>query len=305
VRKAGSGSQPRPEQFEISGTDLKPADSNLLPVTGAGASAFTLRDQPVMLAADVALIFGVATREIVQNIKANPDIFPEKYAFELIDAEVEELRSAGLISKPGRGGSRAKPWVVTRKGAIRLATIMKSPQAIRAADIFIDIFDDMVGQLQAGAQQVAIPSPSQLVSTEQDLQLVNTARERLAGAITALFNTVIDVNRNTTVGEELQEVSSEALNHIKAWLRGKALTNDKLEAETMLVIEQARDMYERRQADLADKALDRERKVLDNVIIRIKATKEMIDMYHQLEPNALVQLTTGFRTVLPSLEHKK
>lgn len=100
-----------------------------------------------MLAADVALIFDVETREIVQNIKSNPDLFPERYAFELEDAEIERLRSAGLISKPGRGGSRALPWVVTR-----LTTIMRNPRAIQAADIF----DTIVEQLQSGSRQVSI-----------------------------------------------------------------------------------------------------------------------------------------------------
>lgn len=284
---------------EISGADLKRPRGSAL--DGAGATAFELRGQPVMLAADVALIFGVETREIVQNIKSNPDIFPEKYAFELDKREVQHLRSAGLIAKPGRGGSRALPWVVTRKGAIRLATIMRSPRAIEAADVFVDIFDAMVSQLQAGRNQVAIANPSQLVPTEQDRKMLGAVRDQLAAAMTALFDTVIDARRNTTVADELGEVSSAALNHIKAWLRGKALANDKLEAETMLIIEQARDMYERRQADLADKALDRERKALENVRVRIAVAQEMIAMYQKLEPGALAKLTSGFASAAPLL----
>lgn len=118
--------------FEISATDLKPAHMAL------AANAFNLRGEPVMLAADVSLIFHVQTREVVQNIKSNPDIFPARYAFELSPEETESLRSAGLIPKPGRGGSRAAPWVVTRKGAIRLATLMKSPRAIEATDIRVN-----------------------------------------------------------------------------------------------------------------------------------------------------------------------
>ncbi|MCK5817287.1 MAG: ORF6N domain-containing protein [Candidatus Marinimicrobia bacterium] len=87
---------------------------------------FELRGYLVMLASDVAKIFDVETRLLNQNIKANnkndPPLFPEKYAFQLTDEETECLRSSGMISKLTRGGSRATPWVVTRKGAIRLAT---------------------------------------------------------------------------------------------------------------------------------------------------------------------------------------
>jgi uncharacterized protein YuzE len=281
-------------QVEISGADLK-----LDAVTGTelavdGASAFVLRDQPVMLAADVAMIFGVETREIVQNIKSNPDIFPERYAFELTRDEVEVLRSAGLISKAGRGGSRALPWGVTRKGAIRLATIMKSQRAIRAADIFVDVFDEVAQQLATGSRQLTLTNSSRIVPTAQDRSLLETAREHLASAMRSLFETVVDAKRNTTVADELQEVSAEAVNHVKAWLRGKSIANEKIEAETMLIIEQARDMYERRQADLADKALERERKALENVRVKIAVAQEMIDMYRKLEPSALVDLTSRF-----------
>ena len=41
--------------------------------------------------------------------------FPEKYAFQVNKKELGQLRSLGVIPKPGRGGSRAMPWVVTRE----------------------------------------------------------------------------------------------------------------------------------------------------------------------------------------------
>ena len=49
----GSGSPGRTEGIEISATDLNPS------VAALAANAFTQRDEPVMPAADVALIFGV------------------------------------------------------------------------------------------------------------------------------------------------------------------------------------------------------------------------------------------------------
>ncbi|MHC6712064.1 hypothetical protein, partial [Staphylococcus aureus] len=90
-------------------------------------------------------------------------------------------------------------------------------------------------QLNEGANQVAIGNPSQIVSTEHDRQVLNSVREQLAAAMTALFNTVIDAQSKTTVADELREVSAEAVNYVKAWLSGKALANEKLEAETMLI----------------------------------------------------------------------
>lgn len=283
-----------PAKFDISTTDLKPA------AFAQSSSAFTLRGELVMLAPDVALIFQVETREIVQNIKNNPDIFPERYAFELTPDEVDDLRSAGLIPKPGRGGSRALPWAVTRKGALRLATIMKTPRAIEATDIFIDVFDEVLRQVQAGRDQLTIANPARLIATEADRTLIDKLRQQLSDAVGGLLNTVVDTRANTTVADELREVSAEAVSHIKAWLKGKSVANDRIEAETLLIIEQAQDMYERRQADLAEKALDRERKSLENLRLRIDAAKAVVALYRELEPSALVDLTRGYAAPLPA-----
>ena len=280
-RKAGA--------FEISPADLKadsPGDGAL---AAAGASAFELRGQPVMLAADVALIFQVETREIVQNIKANPEFFPERYAFQLGAAEVETLRSAGLISKAGRGGSRALPWVVTRKGAIRLATIMKSARAIQAADIFIDVFDEVLRQVQAGQGHLTIAAPSRLIEADGDRALIENLRKQLSDAVGGLLNTVVDAKAKTTVADELRAVSAEAVSHLKAWLQSNSVANEKIRAETLLILEQAQDMFERRQADMADREIER-------VFKRIEAVKAVMALYHDLEPSALVDLTRSFAT---------
>ncbi|MCP4677819.1 MAG: hypothetical protein GY854_20335, partial [Deltaproteobacteria bacterium] len=80
----------------------------------------------------------------------------------------------------------------------------------------------------------------------------------------------------------------------KEWLRGRHVTNEKIEAETLLILEQARDMYERRQSELANAALDRERKVLENVEKKIDIVEKLLKMYDRLEPNALVGLVGGY-----------
>ena len=119
-----------------------------------GPEVFELRGYLVMLAADVAKIFDVETRTIVQNIKRNNvgirPLFPERYAFPISTQELDHLRSLGVISKPGRGGARALPWVITRKGTIRLATIMKVPTALEAADVFVDVFNEVLTQVFQG-----------------------------------------------------------------------------------------------------------------------------------------------------------
>ena len=275
-----------PAKFDITPSDLKPE------VLTQSANAFTLRGEPVMLAPDVALIFGAETREIIQNITRNPDIFPERYAFELTPEEVQVLRSSGVISKPGRGGSRALPWAITRKGAMRLATIMKTPRAIQATDIFIDVFDEVLRQIQAGQGQLTIANPSRLIETDADRSMIANLRQQLSDAISGLLNTVVDAKAKTTVADELRAVSAEAVSHLKAWLQSNSVANEKIRAETLLILEQAQDIFERRQADMADREIDR-------VFKRIEAVKAVMALYRDLEPSALVDLTRSFATPLP------
>lgn len=277
----------RPATVDITASDFKPK------VLTQSANAFTLRGEPVMLAPDVALIFGVETREIVQNITRNLDIFPERYAFELTQAEVASLRSAGVISKPGRGGSRALPWAITRKGAMRLATIMKTPRAIQATDIFIDVFDEVLRQVQAGQGQLTLTNPSRLIETDANRTMIANLRQQLSDAISGLLNTVVDAKAKTTVADELRGVSAEAVSHLKAWLQSNTVANEKIRAETLLILEQAQDMFERRQADMEDRAIDR-------VFKRIEAVKAVMAIYRELEPSALVDLTRSFAAPLPA-----
>ncbi|MBW2004339.1 MAG: ORF6N domain-containing protein [Deltaproteobacteria bacterium] len=261
-------------------------------------SVFELRGYHVMLAAKVAEVFEVETRQIVQNIKKNnkkdPPLFPERYAFEITKQEQEHLKSLGVIPKPERGGSRALPWVVTRKGAIRLATIMDVPKAVEAADVFVDVFDEVLVQLYRGQNAIEISNPSRLAPDAEDVEQIRKLRRKIAKSVNDLLNTVVDSEQNTTVQDELGEVAKGAVSHVKEWLRSRHVANEKIEAETLLILEQARDMYERRQSELANAALDRERKVLENVEKKIGIVEKLLKMYDRLEPNAVVRLVGGY-----------
>jgi hypothetical protein len=261
---------------------------------GSESRIFELRGYFVMLASRVAEVFNVETREIVQNIKRNnegsPPLFPEQYAFQVDEKELGHLRSLGVIPKPGRGGSRAIPWVVTRKGAIRLATIMKVPSAIEAADVFVDVFDEVLVQVMQGHKSIQVKNPSRIALDEEQAKHLSRLRSKIAKAIDNLLNTVVDTKQKTTVKDELGHVVQESVNHVKEWLRSKKVGNEKIEAETYLILEKARDMYERRQSELANAELDRERKSLENFEKKIGILEKLLAMHNQLEPNAVVDL---------------
>jgi len=165
----------------------------------------------------------------------------------------------------------------------------------------IDVFDEVLRQVYAGHGRVTIAAPSRLVATDSDCTMIEKLRMQLSEAVGRLLDTVVEPQGRVTVADELRLVAAETVNHVKAWLKSKSLANDKIEAETLLLIEQAQDLYQRRQADLAEKALDRERKALENLRIRIEAAQAVVALYRQLEPSALVDLTRRFAALLPAL----
>jgi hypothetical protein len=97
----------------------------------------TMRDTLVILDSDVALIYGVETREINQAVKNNPRKFPnDSYIFDLNKEEWSNLKSKILISS--WGGKRKLPTAFTEKGLYMLATILKGE---KAEDTTIEIIE--------------------------------------------------------------------------------------------------------------------------------------------------------------------
>ena len=90
-----------------------------------------LREQRVMLDADLAQLYGVETRVLVQAIKRNLARFPEDFMFQLSAEEFAALRSQSVISNTeGRGGRRTAPYAFTEQGVAMLSSVLGSTRAI-------------------------------------------------------------------------------------------------------------------------------------------------------------------------------
>lgn len=89
-----------------------------------------LREQRVMLDADLAQLYGVETRVLVQAVKRNLARFPEDFMFQLSPEEFANLRSQSVISSAGHGGRRTAPYAFTEQGVAMLSSVLGSPRAI-------------------------------------------------------------------------------------------------------------------------------------------------------------------------------
>lgn len=99
----------------------------------------TLRDTLVLLDKDVAELYTIEPKKLRQQLKRNLDKFPQDYAFQISDKELELMVSQNVTpSKKQYGGTN--PWVFTEKDLYMVATILKSKNAINATFIIIETF---------------------------------------------------------------------------------------------------------------------------------------------------------------------
>jgi hypothetical protein len=91
---------------------------------------FVVRERQVMLDEDLAGLYGVETRVLVQQVKRNEKRFPADFMFQLTKVEAEALRSQFVISNEGRGGRRYAPYVFTEQGVAMLSGVLRSERAI-------------------------------------------------------------------------------------------------------------------------------------------------------------------------------
>ncbi len=95
-----------------------------------GGRILALREQRVMLDADLAELYGVQTKVLVQAVKRNLARFPQDFMFQISTDEFTALRSQTVTSNTGRGGRRTAPYAFTEQGVAMLSSVLGSPRAI-------------------------------------------------------------------------------------------------------------------------------------------------------------------------------
>ena len=93
-----------------------------------------VRNQQVIIDADVAKLYGVETKRINEAVRNNPDKFPADYMFALTADESAILRSKFSSLEHGGKGRHSKYnyKAFTEKGLYMLATVLKSRRATEA-----------------------------------------------------------------------------------------------------------------------------------------------------------------------------
>lgn len=110
--------------------DLTIDSQAIVPTERIEKRIYLFRGKKVMLSTDLADLYGVEVRALVQAVKRNIERFPEDFMFQLDEQEYEILKSQIVISSWG-GPRRARPYAFTEQGIAMLSSVLHSKRAIR------------------------------------------------------------------------------------------------------------------------------------------------------------------------------
>lgn len=104
----------------------------LIPVERPEYSILLIRGQRVMLGNDLAVLFGVTTRRLNEQVRRNKDRFPHDFMFQLTQQEKNKV-VANCDHLSNLRFTQSLPYAFTEHGALMLANVLNSPEAVRAS----------------------------------------------------------------------------------------------------------------------------------------------------------------------------
>lgn len=114
---------------------------DLVPIEIIEKRILFLRGYKVMLDSDLAYLYGVDTKVLIQAVKRNLDRFPPDFMFTLTNQEVALLRSQIVTLKKKRGQHRKYlPYAFTEQGVAMLSSVLNSKCAVRVNIEIMRIF---------------------------------------------------------------------------------------------------------------------------------------------------------------------
>jgi len=97
------------------------------------AQIHLIRGVSVMLDSDLANLYGVSVKALLQAVRRNRKRFPSDFLFPVIGQELARLRSQIVTSNAseGRGGRRYQIYTFTEQCMAMLSSVLRSETAVR------------------------------------------------------------------------------------------------------------------------------------------------------------------------------
>ena len=102
---------------------------DMIPAELIKQKILVIRGERVMLDADLAVLYGVETKRLNEQVRRNRERFPEDFMFQLSSTEkIEVVANCDHLSK--LKFSRNLPYAFTEHGTIMAASVLNTPLAV-------------------------------------------------------------------------------------------------------------------------------------------------------------------------------
>lgn len=126
-----------------------------IPMEVVKGKIYLIRGQKVLLDSDLAVLYGVETKRLNEQVRRNIDRFPADFMFQLKDQEVAGLRSQIATLSGGHGTHRKyTPFVFTEQGIAMLSSVLRSERAVQVNIAIMRAFVQM-RELAASNRELA------------------------------------------------------------------------------------------------------------------------------------------------------
>ena len=117
-------------------------EKSLVPNELIASRILLIRDQKVMIDADIAELYGVTTKRLNEQVKRNASRFPSNFMFELTKEEKSQVvATCDHLEK--LKFSPVLPKVFTEHGIMMVANVLTSERAIQVSIQIIEVFVKM------------------------------------------------------------------------------------------------------------------------------------------------------------------
>jgi hypothetical protein len=138
-----------------------------------------IRRHRVLLDTDLAALYGVDTKTLVQAVKRNLPRFPPDFMFQLTVTEFTVLRSQ-FVTSSAHGGRRHRPYAFTEHGVAMLSSVLRSPRAV---------------QVNISIMRAFVRFREAVVQHERLAARITTLERTYDGQFTVVFNAIRELMR--------------------------------------------------------------------------------------------------------------
>lgn len=184
---------------------------------------YDIRGVKVMLDYDLAAIYGVETRSLNQAVKRNMERFPTDFMFRFTENEWETVKSNSLsdsmssqivMTYPEKRPKKAIPYAFTEHGAVMLASVLRSPSAVKMSVMVTRAFIAMRQAL------------SSMLSYDLQIEQLSHKIDQLNAHVEEILHNQNDINQLQSLYNSEVAIQIEVINDALDQLREKKAKPD-------------------------------------------------------------------------------